>query len=112
MRINAINNTNFTSRRPIKIDQQILQKIKNNAEEGIRKDLYKDIDVFLSNNSTKQKYLEQVNALAQNPDKLKLNRAERKYINNLLITMDLAPNPEKVSEEYLVRNIDRLIKSQ
>lgn len=112
MYIYAINTMNFTANPYKKIDIKALNKIKNNTHDNARKDIYKNIDSYLSKKFTKKEFLLNLNKLAQKIDNKKLNDAERQYLDDMLTTMDLAGKNEKISDKYIIENIKALLKNQ
>lgn len=117
MEIYAINNINFTARnnftKATKIDTDALKRIRNNADNPIRKDIYKDIDSYVNKKSNKIEYLQRLNTLAHRINKkTKLNNAEKQYLDDMLTTMDLSGKNEKIPDKYILENISDLIKNQ
>jgi hypothetical protein len=45
-------------------------------------------------------------------NKIKLNDAERQYLDDMLTTIDLSGKSTKITDKYIVDNISELLKNQ
>ena len=86
------------------------QNKKNNFKpNSVKEDFYSHIKGFLNQNYDKKEYLK---LFQQDVDALKkqsVTPIEKKYIDNLLTTMDLTDKPAKISEQYIVNNMKKLL---
>lgn len=116
MHIYATSSIQFTSAnriiKPKKQYPEIIGKIRNNLNDDTRKGLYSNIDSYLTKKFSKKEFLLALNKLAIDIDNKKLNTAEKKYLNDMLTTMDLSDNFEKIPDKYIVKNIEKLIDNQ
>ena len=116
MHIYATNSVKFTSAnriiKPQKPYPEIIGKIRNDLNDDTRKSLYNNIDSYLTKKFSKKEFLLALNKLAIDIDNKKLNIAEKKYINDMLTTMDLSDNFEKIPDKYIVKNIEKLVDNQ
>lgn len=115
MYIYSINNINFTSNpyKKIIIDKESLDKIKNKTKNPVKKDFYNNIDMYLNKKFSKKEFLDNINKIAYKIDnKVKLNDAEKQYIDDMLTTMDLTAKSDRISDNYLKKNIKELLENQ
>lgn len=117
MHIYAINSINFTaagSGRIKKIEKETLDKIRNNSSNKAKKDFYNSIDDYLNKKFTKKEFLSNLNEFARKFDenKVKLNDAERQYLDDMLTTIDLSGRSTKIPNKYIIDNISELLKNQ
>ncbi len=86
------------------------QNKKNNFKpNSVKEDFYSHIKGFLNQNYDKKEYLK---LFQQDVDALKkqsVTPIEKKYIDNLLTTLDLTDKPAKISEQYIVNNMKKLL---
>ncbi len=116
MFIFPISSTNFTSKNVIqyksKFDKKTLEMLKSYTQNKQNTQIYSDIDLFLSGNINKAKYLKKVNLFAQGiTNRDVLNDAEKQYIGDMIATMDLF-SKEKIPENYIIDNIKNLLNNQ
>ncbi len=118
MHIYAINSINFTASAGgsgiKKIEKEKLGRIRNNSANRAKKDFYNNIDAYLNKKFTKKQFLENLNKFAHKFDgnKIKLNDAERQYLDDMLTTIDLSGKSTKIPDKYIVDNISELLKNQ
>ena len=85
------------------------QNKKNNIKSNSVEDFYSHINGYLNRDYDKKEYLK---LFQQDVDALKkqsVTPIEKKYIDNLLTTMDLTDKPAKISEQYIVNNMKKLL---
>lgn len=109
---------NFTAKRSFaktRIERSDLTKIKKIIKntKNLQRDFYLDIQRYLDNTYAKKDYLKNfIEKFKNNSFYTKYNNVEEKYINNILTTLDLAENPQEISDEYLTRNMLKLLKDK
>lgn len=114
MHIYSINSINFTANpyKKIEINREALNKIKNNTKNPIKKVFYNNIDMYLDKKFSKKQFLDSINQIAYRIDnKVKLNDAEKQYIDDMITTMDLTAKSDSISDSY-IKNIKDLLENQ
>ena len=107
MLIQKTNNISFTAKYTF-----AKSKVKQNFSKDAKKNLilYNDIKTYLSKDCSKIEYL---NKFSKNfntmEQEIKYNNAEKKYINNLLITLDLSENWKKIPDNSLKESMQELL---
>lgn len=115
MHIYSINSINFTANpyKKIEINREALDKIKNNTKNPVKKDFYNNIDMYLEKKFSKKQFLDSINQIAYRIDnKVKLNDAEKQYIDDMITTMDLTAKSDSISDSYIKKNIKDLLDNQ
>ena len=112
MHIYSINSINFTANpyKKIEINREALNKIKNNTKNPVKKVFYNNIDMYLDKKFSKKQFLDSINQIAYRIDnKVKLNDAEKQYIDDMITTMDLTAKSDSISDSYIKKNIKDLL---
>ena len=69
--------------------------------------------MYLNKKFSKKEFLDNINKIAYKIDnKVKLNDAEKQYIDDMLTTMDLTAKSDRISDNYLKKNIKELLENQ
>ncbi len=85
----------------------------SNASKDARTLLYDDAKAFLDKKYTKSQYLDCfVKNLNNNDGKIKFSAEEKKYIDNILIAIDLHGDIRKISDTYLEKLIKDLLEQK
>ena len=103
---------NFTA---IKNNKSSVKKMNNlslNVNSFVQNDIYKDMSSFLQKKITKEEYLYKFITNFNNEAYKKLNNSEKKYVHDILTTIDFAESYKSISDEYLQEKMKRLIKIQ
>lgn len=118
MHIYAINSINFTASagggKIKKMEKETLDRIRHNSGNRAKRDFYDNIDAYLNKKFTKKDFLANLNKFAHKFDenKIRLNDAERQYLDDMLTTIDLSGKSTKIPDKYIVDNISELLKNQ
>ena len=108
MIIQKTNNINFTAKNTFVKSKPKEIFSKNNEKFST---LYDDIKTYLNNNCSKIEYLNSFAKKFNNFEQdIKYNNAEKKYINKLLITLDLTENWRKIPDISLKESMQELLK--
>lgn len=109
MKIYNINSINFSASR--KTNNLHSAMVQNSRDE-----FYTNINGFLNKDYDKKEYLklfsENVNKIKTNKEANLFSSTEKKYINDLLMTMDLADKLERISDKYLTESMTTLLKTK
>ena len=96
------------------MEKETLDRIRHNSSNRTKRDFYDNIDAYLNKKFTKKDFLANLNKFAHKFDenKIKLNDAERQYLDDMLTTIDLSGKSTKIPDKYIVDNISELLKNQ
>lgn len=108
MKIFRIDRTNFQAKLPVTKTQKVTDKIYT------KQTFYEHIDRYLSNKMDKKAYLKN---FSKGIDEVQARRGgaeftpvEKKYINDLITTLDLTESLDKISDKYLTDNMKKLLE--
>lgn len=111
MKINSNYSINFTAKKNV-LNSEAIKNTKKYTFAKSPNELYGDIDKFLSKKYTNEQYLtvfmEKVNSNAYNED----SNVEKKYVNDILTSIDLNRSYKDIPDEYLKVKMLKLLDSK
>lgn len=111
MKINKITSTNFMAH-----TKQVSSQIKKGTGNAVtnvcnRETFYKQIDKYMRGKYSQKEYLKHFTNNIQNiKDANEFTNIEKKYINDLIVTMDMTEDFSKIPDEYLRYRMKQLLE--
>ncbi|GEM_PF-4100879 len=106
MKIFKIDNINFDSKK------SAVRKVKSSSRVD-DKEIYSDINDFMTKKCDKLEYLNRFSRQFEYPKYGNIyTQAEKKYINDLLLTLDLSSDWRDIPDKHLETAIQELMKSR
>ena len=111
MKVYSIDRINFQANKlpPVKT-------IKTAPETFTKEIFYEHIKQYLSNGMNKKEYLKKflsgIDAIQARKGGAEFTPVEKKYINDLITTLDLTESLDKISDRYLTENMKKLLDNK
>ena len=104
---------NFTSKKNI-YNSKTIKSVQKNTQKIQNTDyFYEDMKKFLNKEYSKDEYLKTfINRLEQSSYAERSNNVEKKYINDLLTSIDLANSYKEIPDNYIIERVLKIVGNQ
>ncbi len=112
MKVGQIYSNNFMAAKKLTKINKLSKPVKKTTKD----EFYRNIESFLKKDIDKMEYLKLfsdiVNKIRKEKSYMNFTEAEKNYINDILMTMDLTANLDKISNSYITKNMLSLLKAK